>query len=252
MSTSTYRIVIRHRDTGDVVETVNEYDGQPFTPESAEAFASLRRALLPGCFGRDGYLTADVEEIEPEKPASVAERWLADEHVYIRSGEEMAQCLRALADKVENAGVLAQTYLSVNVQVSLTGGADDVERHTSVDALGVALGHTAVDKQGSYALKSSGSYHVSVYAPHRDQPADITPATAAAEVPQELAPLYDASVEDVPAKDDLFTRCQWVGGCDEPQNRERGNLLCDEHGDAPLSDAMAITFRQNRAVEVPK
>lgn len=184
MNANPYRIVIRQRESGEITETVAEYDGQPFTRESARAFAALRRAMLPNVFGRgvDATLTITIEEIEPEKPATIAERWLRDEHVYIHSGEELAACLLALADKVKSAGALARTHLSVNIQVGLSGSATDAERFASVDEIGAALGRQQIDARGSsYALKAAGSYNISAYAPHREEPApDPTPAQLAA------------------------------------------------------------------------
>lgn len=189
-----YRIAIRNRESGETVEIVNNYDGQPLTLESAHAFAALRRALLPNVFGDDkGTLLIDVEEIEPEQPQSVAERWLAGEHIYPKSGEQIAACLRWLADMIADVGHLPSVYLTVGMQVTTAhGGSVHADRMAAVDEISAALGQTAADDETSYSMRG-GHHYVAVYAPHtKPTPAQVAEAALTPDA------LYDASVEDEP------------------------------------------------------
>lgn len=169
---STYRIELWTRE-GQILraEYVDE-NGDPFTLRTALAdVAEIRRLsqihdvrLATG----DGEPVDEIAALDATDPARIANRWLRETMadsipVKLSSGEEIAACLRLVADRVEDLGPLASSHLSIQLQATEHERDEDLRRAT-VDAIAIRLGHSAQPSP-----MGNGSWHYSTQ--HRDDSA---------------------------------------------------------------------------------
>ncbi|WP_427422711.1 hypothetical protein [Lysinibacillus fusiformis] len=129
-----YRIVVRDRESGEVVKVRTEYEGEPLTREAAQSLVAFEAAMWP-----ESSTTQAVEPIPPSVE-TVAARWLADEEPDTLSGSEaVAAALRLLADRIEKVDPIIQVKLDVNLHVFAPTPAEEVR---VVNAFAEAAGRT--------------------------------------------------------------------------------------------------------------
>lgn len=148
---TTYRIEQRSRE-GQILraEWVDE-DGTPYSLRQALQDVDHMRAISPNfewrVSGADGELVDEIAALDATDPDRIANRWLRakiadDDSVKLNSGEEIATCLRLVADRLADIGPIVPTFLSLQLQAT-EFEPDEVARRATVDAIAARLGFAA-------------------------------------------------------------------------------------------------------------
>lgn len=87
-------------------------------------------------------------------------------------------------------------------------------------------------------LRRGMSFAVRAAVLEKFEPAERDPIAFVDYLPESFA-----KVSDEPERT-MFSHCNWIGGCDTELTKADGSLLCREHVEAPLADAMAIYARE--------